>query len=357
MPLEMTLWRVDGARLREIGISRLDQEQRLEDWIVADPTMLGMELAVVARQVQTAFGGRIDVLALDRGANTVVLELKRGRTPREVVAQLLDYGSWVKDLTYAQLDRVCQEWQGKSLPTAFEGAFGASIPEAVNGSHSLILVASELDDSSQRIINYLAEEYGVSINAVFFSFFQDAGSELLGRAWLRDPTETIEQAESRKRPPWSGDWFVNVGESVHRNWDDNREYGYISAGQGEKYSRPLRNLNVGDRFFAYMRGHGYVGYGEVTKEATPIAEFVVDSVGRPLLELPLRAPHVAENIDSPTLSDWAVGVKWLKAYPREQARTFKGVFANQNIVCKLRDAKTLEFLRSEFAQNANLGAT
>jgi hypothetical protein len=28
----------------------------------------------------------------------VVIELKRNRTPRGVVAQLLDYGSWVRDL-------------------------------------------------------------------------------------------------------------------------------------------------------------------------------------------------------------------------------------------------------------------
>jgi hypothetical protein len=34
--------------------------------------------------------------------------------------------------------------------------------------------------------------------------------------------------------------------------------------------------------------------------------------------------------------------------PREQAKTFKGIFANQNIVCKLTDPKTIDFLRSEF---------
>ncbi len=354
MPYEMTLWRVDGARLREIGISRLDREQRLEDWIVADPTVLGMELAILGRQVQTAHGGKIDILALDREANAVVLELKRGRTPREVIAQLLDYGSWVKDLAYDDLNGISQEWQGKSLPAAYEAAFGAPIPDTVNGSHGLILVASELDDSSERIIRYLAGEYGVSINAVFFSFFQDGGGEILGRAWLRDPMDSM---EPRKRAPWSGVWFVNVGEGPHRNWDDNREYGYVSAGQGEKYSRPLRRLAVGDRLFAYMKGLGYVGTGQVTKEAVPVAEFVVEKSGKPLLELPLTAPRVAENKDSPALSEWAVGVEWLRSYPREQARTFKGVFANQNVVCKLRDAKTLEFVRSEFTPNGCLEAT
>jgi hypothetical protein len=218
--------------------------------------------------------------------------------------------------------------------------------ETVNTAHNLILVASELDDSSERIINYLVEEHGVSINAVFFRFFRDGATELLGRAWLRDPEQTIERAESRKSTPWAGQWFVNVGEGPHRNWDDNREYGYLSAGGGEQYSGPLRKLNVGDRIYAYMKGLGYVGFGEITKAAVPIADFTVD--GKRLLDLPLHAQMINEHGNSPSMGEWVVGVNWLKAYAREQAQTFKGVFANPNIVCKLRDSQTLEFLRSVF---------
>src|SRR5204862_157232 len=101
------------------------------------------------------------------------------------------------------------------------------------------LVAAELDASSQRIIEYLADRHGISINAVFFNFFASDGKELLGRAWLRDPVETIERSEAKKRRPWAGYWFVNVGEGQHRNWDDNRRYAFVGAGQGERYSRPL----------------------------------------------------------------------------------------------------------------------
>jgi hypothetical protein len=38
-------------------------------------------------------------------------------------------------------------------------------------------------------------------------------------------------------------------------------------------------LKAGDKIFAYMKGLGYVGYGEVMKEATPIGDFTVDSRG------------------------------------------------------------------------------
>ena len=353
MSFEMILRQVVGQSLVEIHSANLDNEQRLEDWITADPSILGMDIAIVGRQVQTPFSGRVDLLGMDRDANCVVLELKRGRTPREVVAQLLDYGSWVKDLGYNEIHQIAQRWAQKSVASIYQEAFGDTIPDTVNEGHSLVVVASGLDDSSERIISYLSEEYGVSINAVFFTFFRRDDLELIGRAWLKDPVEAAERSESRKRSPWSGYWFVNVGEGPHRNWDDNRQYNYIGAGQGEKYSRPLKHLKAGDRFFAYMKGTGYVGFGEVTREAVPIGGFVVESDGKPLLEHRLTAPQASDNQDAPEECEWAVGVKWLKAFSREQAKSFKGVFANQNIVCKLRDTETLDFLQKEFGVSSD----
>jgi hypothetical protein len=158
-------------------------------------------------------------------------------------------------------------------------------------------------------------------------------------------TKTI----TRRRPAvWSGYWFVNVGEGPHRNWDDNRAYGFISAGQGAKYSNFLKRLKVGDKIFAYMTKLGYVGFGEVIREAVMIKDFFVDEESKSLLELPLKAKKADENSDSSELSEWAIGIKWLRSFPAEDARRFKGAFANQNIVCELRHAETVDFLEQEF---------
>jgi len=189
------------------------------------------------------------------------------------------------------------------------------------------------------------------VNAIFFNFFRDGTSEYLGRAWLLDQEEIQDKSDSRKQRPWSGYWFVNVGEgekSIHRNWDDNIKYGYIGAGQGVKYSRPLKHLQVGDHVFAYMKGLGYVGYGEVTKDAVMIKNFIDVKSGKGLLDLPLKALNPKENMNEPDLSEYAVGIKWLKTFSREEAKNYKGIFANQNIVCKLRDQQTVDFLKREF---------
>ena len=348
MALEMSLWRVIGDNLVKVDSARLDREDRLEDWIQRDPSILGIQIAIIGRQVQTPSGGRIDLLGMDEVGNCVILELKRDRTPRDVVAQTLDYASWVAELGYSDLEALSQKHQERTLAAIFQGAFNSTIPETVNENHSMVVVASELDDSSERIISYLAERHDLSINAVFFRFFNDGATEHLGRCWLRDPVETAERSVSKMRAPWTGYWFFNVGEGVHRNWDDNVKYGYLGAGQGSIYSRPLLRLRIGDPVFAYMKGRGYVGYGIVASEAQQVKDFFVKSHARNLLDLPLQVSKASENRDSPELSEWAVAIDWRKSVSREDAKSFKGIFANQNIVCKIRDLKTIEFLSTEF---------
>lgn len=351
MAFSMNLWSVDGDKLSEVSKSVLDKEERLENWIAEDPSILGLNLLIIGRQVITENRGRIDLLAVNSQADVVIIELKRDKTPRDIVAQVLDYASWVKKLGYKEIDAIGSKYLSKSLSAAFAEHFGAQLPENVNTNHSMLIVASELDDSSERIVQYLSDDYNVNINAIFFSFFKAAEQEILGRAWLMDPEEVQDRAESRKQAPWSGYWFVNVGEGPHRNWEDDRKYGFTSAGQGKWYSNGIKRLNAGDKIFAYQKGSGYVGYGEVTTKAMMLKDFVVQADGQLLTDKTLKSERPTENIDDPDLCEWVVGVDWLKTFPMAQAKTFKGAFANQNIVCKLRDEETVNFLIREFEVN------
>ena len=97
------------------------------------------------------------------------------------------------------------------------------MPESLNDSHDLVLVAGELDDSSERIIGYLADEYGVAINAVFFRFFRDGDNEYLSRAWLIDPGEVDAKVEEKRDiGQWNGEFYVSFGHGPSRDWEDAR---------------------------------------------------------------------------------------------------------------------------------------
>ncbi|WP_434735337.1 hypothetical protein [Accumulibacter sp.] len=64
--------------------------------IVATPKPLSDEWMLIGRQEDSGFGGRIDRPAIAPYGALVLIELRRDKTPRDVVAQSLDYASWVE---------------------------------------------------------------------------------------------------------------------------------------------------------------------------------------------------------------------------------------------------------------------
>jgi Endonuclease NucS len=85
MAVEFGIWRVDGSPVA-VAPSKLEDEVRLETWLTEDISLLGLDVLVIGRQVSTSYGGIIDLLAVDRDGELHVIELKRDKTPREVVA-------------------------------------------------------------------------------------------------------------------------------------------------------------------------------------------------------------------------------------------------------------------------------
>ena len=57
------VYAVDAGNLARLGHARLPKEEMLEDWIAKDPGLLGLDVAIIGRQVQTKSGGFIDILA------------------------------------------------------------------------------------------------------------------------------------------------------------------------------------------------------------------------------------------------------------------------------------------------------
>lgn len=356
MPIQHAVWAV-GVEPKPLTVGRLPSEQTLEDMIVRDLRILSSEWMLIGRQVPTRFGGRIDLLAIAPDGSLVLIELKRDRTPREIVAQALDYASWVQGLEaeeIAQIYRRFQEGDGQ-LSQAFAQRFGTELDEeALNGAHQIVIVAAELDASTERIVGYLSEN-GIAINVVLFQVFEHAGQPLLSRAWLIDPGETQANVATAtplrgEKEPWNGEHYASYG---HRNWDDAVTYGFISAGGGAWYSQTLRLLAPGDRVWVKIPKTGYVGVGFVTEAVQPAKEFkVVTPTGeRPVLEVLQDSDRFKALADDPVMSEYFVRVQWLDTVPEAKALNELGLFGNQNTVCQPRTPRwrhTVERLKVAF---------
>ncbi|MBW3087022.1 hypothetical protein KEM60_03252 [Austwickia sp. TVS 96-490-7B] len=200
------------------------------------------------------------------------------------------------------------------------------------------------------------------VNAVFFSYLEDDGRRYLARSWLAQDRDgdagstSYGKTTKSKSAEWNGrDWFACFGEYPNgRVWEDGRRYGFISAGGGAWYTRTLRDVPEGSRINAYVPQRGYVGIGEVTGPAQRFDEARVSVDGREvaLASLPLTGTYVHGadgEVESDEVAEWVLPVRWLASLPVEQAYSEKGLFANQNSACKLRQEFTLQRLAQRFA--------
>jgi hypothetical protein len=351
MPVEMRMWRIDGHDPKPLATATLPTEDELHQFLRRDPSLLGTALLVIGSEVVTPYGKRLDLLAIDADGNLHVLELKRDRTPREVVAQVLDYGSWVSTLSRDDVIDIAKNELDQPFEVAFEEAFGESPPDEINGELQLTIVASELDGSSERIVTYL-RGFGLPINAVFFTYFEDDGRRYLGRSWLVASDERAPTGKSKslsKRASWNGlDWYVSFG--GERSWEDARTFGFVSAGGGKFYTRTMRALPPSARVWVNIPGTGFVGVGTVSGPAVRFSEARVDvqGVATPLSRQQLAGRYAQGETATGEDDEWVVPVRWSRTVRQEDAYWEKGFFANQNSACKFRQEFTLDRLVRHF---------
>ncbi|MEI2732056.1 MAG: endonuclease NucS domain-containing protein [Dermatophilaceae bacterium] len=272
MPVEIGMWRIDGDTPKRLASAMLPSEATLEQYLEKDPSLLGERLLVIGRQVKTPQGKFIDLLAMDGEGTLHVLELKRDKTPRDVVAQVLDYGSWVSTLDRETIIDLANDHLGDvEFEAAFEEVFGTTAPDELNAALQLTIVATDLDPGSERIVTNL-RTFGVPVGA---------------RVNVSIPSEG----------------YVAVGETL---------------GPAERFDQVTVTLDgeqqrLADQPLAGWYRHGTEGAVETDEQA-----------------------------------EWAIPVKWFAAYPQSDAYWEKGMFANQNSACKLRQEFTLERLAQHF---------
>ncbi len=241
---------------------------------------------------------------------------------------------------------------GKGLEELFTERFGVELPEPLNANHRLHPVAAALDTASERIVMYLAD-HGVRINVLYFAYYRDVDREYLARSWLIDPliAEVKASSGTKKKLPWDGkSFYVVMGEGESRSWEDARRYGFVCAGQGRVYSRPLDLLYPGAIVYAYVPGAGYVGAGEVLKRSVPLAEFTVNVEGMttPIAQAPTEASNVAKYGDDLDRCEYFVRVGWIHSVAKGDALRERGMFAIPTTVARLRHPATLERLQERF---------
>ena len=160
-------------------------EETLHDWLESNPEGIleDNELLIIGREVLTDLGGYIDLLGVDSAGNVVVVELKRDQTPRDTVAQALEYSAFAERLSVDQLETISRTYMNdESLNFAehHRQHFDLSESDAVafNKDQRIVIVCQEVAPQIRQTAQFLNSK-GVSVTCVEFAFFQAVGGDRL----------------------------------------------------------------------------------------------------------------------------------------------------------------------------------
>ncbi len=204
--------------------TNLELEKHLEHWLENSPrqTLAQEDFLWIGRQTNvTDEGGTIfsDLLGVDSAGNLVIAELKKGRTPRDVVAQLLDYAAWANGLSESQIRDIAVTYfetrgvfEGKTFDDAFREVF--EIPDTdelplLKQKLRLFVVAEEIQPRVASVCRFLRTSHGMDISCIAVSIFQTESGEVVvsTETIVGDEDFAASKAQQHTSPPsrWSGD--------------------------------------------------------------------------------------------------------------------------------------------------------
>ena len=162
------------------------REKTIEAWLEQNPESIIEDggLLIIGKQVTTNLNTSIDLLGIDREGKLAVVELKRDKTPRDTLAQALEYASFAATLSSDQLEDIYQRYindENASLIESHKTFFSLDVSEAVslNKDQRIIIVGSEILPSVRQAASYLRQK-GMFVTCLEFSYFKaESGEQLL----------------------------------------------------------------------------------------------------------------------------------------------------------------------------------
>ena len=141
-------------KIKQVTFSELGFKERghLQEWLESNPEALGEDFLIIQKEFSgfNDINERLDLLALDKKGNAVIIENKLDDTGRDVTWQALKYASYCSTLTKEQIRNIYQQYLDKrgqgeeatnKLSEFFNNAEYEELTINISQSQRIILVA------------------------------------------------------------------------------------------------------------------------------------------------------------------------------------------------------------------------
>lgn len=158
--------------LRPVSFHKTHVEADLQRWADANPHLLneGAPMLSLGTEIVTHHGYSIDNLFVDGNGCLVVAELKRGPTPRDVTAQVIDYAAYASRLEWSHVEKFCRARHGTDFDAALKQSFGRPFTRTDKIDHRLMIVAESYDPRVTDAAVYLINN-GTPLALLQFTYF------------------------------------------------------------------------------------------------------------------------------------------------------------------------------------------
>lgn len=164
------------------------ERQHLEKWIEKNPELLGEELLIITNEYDKfdKTKERLDLLALDKEGNVVVIELKRDDSGKNVDLQALKYAAYCSTLTLDGLTSIYKNYCDKNNRFVTKEDARKRILEfitdidfnEINDNPRIILVSKEFRQEVTASVMWL-RKYGLDIKCIKLTPYQLANDKIV----------------------------------------------------------------------------------------------------------------------------------------------------------------------------------
>ena len=175
------VFNLTGDKPKEYKNIPYDKERDIEDLLEENIEVLVQDVFIIGRQVRTDDGKFIDLLALDKDANLVIIELKKKETPRDVLAQILQYHAWVRKLKQGNINDIAKGYKNfndfKTIEDKFNNIFG-KYPDSWNSKQKLIIVGEQIDATTKKLVSSLIG-YNINVNCFELNAYENTQGRIV----------------------------------------------------------------------------------------------------------------------------------------------------------------------------------
>jgi len=206
------------------------ERDHLQEWIAKNPAMLGEEEELLI--IQKEFAGfdetreRLDLLALDKDGNLVIIENKRDDTGADVTWQALKYVSYCSTLTKEEIVRIFQQYlgDGKNAEAELRSFFGQDDFSTLleQGDQRIILVAANFRKEVTSTVMWLFSR-GIRIKCIKVTPYKHGENIFIDTEQIipvKDAEEyLIKLAQKKQQESIATGVYQQEGETYSKFWN------------------------------------------------------------------------------------------------------------------------------------------